>query len=42
VNPNAEIAPGFGKGIMPADYEDKLTPKQLKDLVDFLLKSVKG
>ena len=37
VDPDAEIAQGFGPGIMPA-YED-LDPQSLKDLVDFLEES---
>jgi len=37
VNPDAEIAPGFAAGIMPKDYGEKLSDKQLADLVAFLL-----
>jgi cytochrome c oxidase subunit II len=37
VNPDADIAPGFAAGIMPKDYGDKLSDKQLADLVAFLL-----
>jgi cytochrome c oxidase subunit II len=37
VNPDAEIAQGFAAGIMPKDYADKLSEKQLADLVAFLL-----
>jgi mono/diheme cytochrome c family protein len=37
VNPDAEIAPGFAAGVMPKDYGDKLSEKQLADLVAFLL-----
>lgn len=36
VDPNAQIAEGFQPGLMPGDYEEKLTPKQLADLVAFL------
>jgi mono/diheme cytochrome c family protein len=36
VDPNAEIAEGFQPGIMPGDYGEKLTPKQVADLVAFL------
>jgi cytochrome c551/c552 len=36
VDPNAEIAEGFSAGVMPQDYEQKLSPKQLDDLVAFL------
>jgi mono/diheme cytochrome c family protein len=37
VDPDAELAQGFGAGIMPA-YED-LDPQSLQDLVDFLEQS---
>jgi mono/diheme cytochrome c family protein len=37
VDPDAEVAQGFGPGIMPA-YQD-LDPQSLKDLVDFLSES---
>jgi mono/diheme cytochrome c family protein len=37
VNPDADIASGFAAGIMPKDYGDKLSDKQLADLVAFLL-----
>jgi mono/diheme cytochrome c family protein len=36
VNPNAEIAEGFQEGVMPDDYGEKLSDKQLADLVAFL------
>jgi len=36
VNPNAEVAEGFSAGVMPQDYEQKLSSKQLDDLVAFL------
>jgi mono/diheme cytochrome c family protein len=36
VDPNAEIAEGFGPGVMPQTYEDQLSPAQLDDLVAFL------
>jgi mono/diheme cytochrome c family protein len=39
VDPDAQLAQGFGAGIMPTTYEQDLTPKELKDLVDFLLES---
>jgi cytochrome c oxidase subunit II len=37
VDPDAEITPGFAAGVMPKDYGDKLSEKQLADLVAFLL-----
>lgn len=39
VDPEAQLAQGFGGGIMPATYEQDLTPQELKDLVDFMLES---
>jgi cytochrome c oxidase subunit 2 len=39
VNPNAEIAQGFQPNIMPQDYGQKLSDKQLNDLVAFLSQS---
>lgn len=38
VDPNAYIAPGFSANIMPGNYGTTLTPKQLADLVAFLVK----
>jgi cytochrome c oxidase subunit II len=37
VNPNAEIAPGYQPGVMPEDFEQKLTAQQLDSLVEYLL-----
>jgi mono/diheme cytochrome c family protein len=37
VNPDAHIASGFTAGVMPKDYGEKLSDKQLADLVAFLL-----
>ena len=36
VDPNAEVAQGYAEGIMPGDYDEKLSDKQLADLVAFL------
>jgi mono/diheme cytochrome c family protein len=38
VDPDAQLAQGFGAGIMPATYED-MEPQELQDLVDFLVDS---
>ena len=35
-DPEAEIAQGFGKGIMPANYDDVLSPAELDALVSYL------
>jgi mono/diheme cytochrome c family protein len=36
VDPDADIAQGFGAGVMPKTYEEQLSPQQLDDLVAFL------
>ncbi|HEX2506097.1 MAG TPA: cytochrome c [Gaiellaceae bacterium] len=36
VNPDAQIAEGFGPGIMPKTYGEDLDDQQLADLVAFL------
>jgi mono/diheme cytochrome c family protein len=36
VDPNAEIAKGFPRNVMPQDYEQRLSKRQLSDLVAFL------
>jgi mono/diheme cytochrome c family protein len=40
VDPEAELAKGFSGGIMPQDFEQKLTPEELEALVAFLAESV--
>jgi mono/diheme cytochrome c family protein len=42
VDPNAEITKGFPPNVMPSNYEQMLTPKELKDLVQYLLESAAG
>ena len=39
VDPNAEVAQGYAQGIMPGDYDQKLSPKQIADLIAFLSQS---
>lgn len=36
-DPDAFTVPGFGKGIMPGDYEDQLSPEEIDSLVKYLL-----
>jgi cytochrome c oxidase subunit 2 len=36
VDPNAEIARGFGEGIMPDNFEELLSPEELDALVKYL------
>ena len=38
VDPNKEIASGYQANIMPANFGQTLTPKQIDDLVAFLTK----
>jgi mono/diheme cytochrome c family protein len=42
VDPNSEITQGFSEGIMPQDFEDTLTPEELKGLVQYLLDNLNG
>jgi mono/diheme cytochrome c family protein len=41
-DPNSVIAKGFPANVMPADYAQNLTPKELEDLVQFLLQSTQS
>jgi len=36
-DPNAYIAKGYSKGIMPTTFDKSLSSKQLNDLVAFIL-----
>jgi mono/diheme cytochrome c family protein len=42
VDPNKAIAQGYPPNVMPANYEQTLTPKELKDLVQYLVDSTSG
>ncbi len=42
VDPNAYVVPGFSAGIMPQDFGQKLSEKQLADLVAFLTQGASG
>ncbi|HEV2791055.1 MAG TPA: cytochrome c [Solirubrobacterales bacterium] len=42
VDPNAEIAKGYPPNVMPQDYEQTLSPKELEDLVRYLLENPSG
>jgi mono/diheme cytochrome c family protein len=39
VDPNKEIAKGFPPNVMPQTYEQELTPKEVDDLVEYLLEN---
>jgi mono/diheme cytochrome c family protein len=42
VNPDAYIAKGFSKGIMPTNFGSQLSPSQLNDLVAFVVSGSNG
>jgi mono/diheme cytochrome c family protein len=42
VDPNAKLAKGYPANVMPSTYETSLSPKELKDLVAYLLESTGG
>jgi mono/diheme cytochrome c family protein len=42
VDPNKTIAKGYPPGVMPRDYEQELSPKELDDLVQYLIASTSG
>lgn len=42
VDPNAEIAKGYPPNVMPQTYEQELSPKELEDLVKYLLENAGG
>lgn len=42
VDPNSVIAKGYPPNVMPGTYETTLSPKELEDLVAYLVKSTSG
>lgn len=42
VDPNKVIAQGYPPNVMPANYEQTLSPKELDDLVQYLIESTSG
>jgi mono/diheme cytochrome c family protein len=42
LDPNSVIYDGFPEGVMPQNYEQEIPPKNLKELVDYLLQQVSG
>jgi cytochrome c551/c552 len=42
VNPDAYIAKGFSKGLMPTNFKSQLSSTQLNDLVAFILSGTKS
>lgn len=41
-DPNKAIAKGYPPNVMPANYEQTMTPKELDDLVQYLIESTSG
>jgi mono/diheme cytochrome c family protein len=41
-DPNKEIAKGYPPNVMPANYEQTMSPKELDDLVQYLIESTSG
>jgi mono/diheme cytochrome c family protein len=42
LDPNAEIVQGYPPNVMPQNYEQELSPKELEDLVKYLLENAGG
>jgi len=42
VDPNAEIAHGYPPNVMPANFGQSLSPKEIEDLVEYLIESTSG
>ena len=42
VDPNKQIAKGYPPNVMPANYEQTMSPKELNDLVQYLIESTSG
>jgi mono/diheme cytochrome c family protein len=42
VDPNKEIAKGYPPNVMPQEYEQKISSKELEDLVSYLLENAGG
>jgi mono/diheme cytochrome c family protein len=42
VDPNAEIAKGYPPNVMPSNFDQSLTPKEIEDLVKYLIESTSG
>ena len=41
-DPNKQIATGYPPNVMPGNFEQKLSPKELEDLVKYLIESTSG
>lgn len=42
VEPNAEVLKGYPANVMPQNFGETLTPKEIMDLVQYLVKETKG
>jgi mono/diheme cytochrome c family protein len=41
-DPNAEIVKGYPANVMPSNFDETLTPKELEDLVQYLIENTSG
>ena len=39
VDPNAKIAKGYPANVMPANFGETLSPKEIEDLVEYLIEN---
>jgi cytochrome c oxidase subunit II len=42
VDPNAEVLKGYPANVMPQNFGEALTPKEIEDLVGYLVRETKG
>lgn len=42
VDPNAEIVKGYPPNVMPSNFGQTISPKELEDLIDYLIESTSG
>jgi hypothetical protein len=42
VDPNKVIVKGYPPNVMPANFEQTLSPKEVEDLVEYLVESTSG
>lgn len=39
IDPDAAVVEGFPRGVMPRNYEERLEPRQLDQLIEFLFET---
>ena len=42
VDPNKQITKGYPPNVMPSTFEEQLTPEELKQLTDYLIRETQG